>query len=132
MRMIDEDEIALKEKPEDAKYIKNITSKAQNAQLIILKFISRCTTYNGTVDGRETPVQRLLFCMRIIYNRPPSRQSEGCLLLHISSTLPWIPGILVISLDQEITIYNLCIHKVKFARFSHYLGTLHTITELQK
>ena len=51
-----------------------------------------CTTHHGTVGGRETPVQGLLLCLRIIYIIPPSRparphqvafydmQGEGCLL----------------------------------------------------
>ena len=62
-----------------------------------VKSIPRHTTYHRTVDGRETPVQRLPFCLRIIYNRPPSspnqvafykmQGSEGRLLLPRSSTI---------------------------------------------
>ena len=37
-----------------------------------VKSIPRRTTYHRTVSGSETPVQRLLVCWRIIYNRPPS------------------------------------------------------------
>ena len=56
-----------------------------------VKSIPRRTTYHGTVDGSETPVQGILFCLRIIYNRSPSRshhdmQGEGSLLLPRTST----------------------------------------------
>ena len=70
-----------------------------------VKSIPRWITYQGTVDGRETPVQGLLFCLRIIYNRPPSRphqvafydmQGEECLILPRSST-----GTLLLDLHPE-------------------------------
>ena len=76
-----------------------------------VKYIPRCTTDNETVDGRETSVQGLLFCLRIIYNMPPSRahpvdfydmQGEWCLLLPRSST-----GTLLLDLRPE-TWYTFC------------------------
>ena len=58
-----------------------------------MKSIHMRTTYHGTVDGREIPVQGLLLCLRIMYNRPHQvdfydMQGEGCtcILLARSST----------------------------------------------
>ena len=41
-----------------------------------VKFIPRHTTYHRTVGGWETPVQGLPFCLKIIYNGPPSRPHQ--------------------------------------------------------
>ena len=76
-----------------------------------VKSIPRCTTYHETVDGRDTSVQGPLFCLRIIYNIPPSRphqvdfyemQGEWCLLLPRSST-----GTLLLDLRSEAR-YSFC------------------------
>ena len=95
--MIDEDEVGLKEKL-DSQFCYHWqlqTRKPAGSSLPVcscewLKSTPRRTTYRGTVDGRETPVQGLLFCLRMIYNGPPSRphhiacyamQGDGYLLL---------------------------------------------------
>ena len=84
MRTIDEDKIVLKEKPEDVRSIKirpeapGLRAKDLIPNLAIIDHHSLegpgrgCTTYHGTVDGRETPVQGLVF-LRIINNGPPSK-----------------------------------------------------------
>ena len=94
--MIDEDEVGLKEKPEDTRYIKirreapGVWAKdlipnfaiigncrLRNGQVVTPWRILgggelRLATYHGTVDVRETPVQGLPFYLKIIYNGPPS------------------------------------------------------------
>ena len=70
-----------------------ILSLSENADSKMGRVVTAWRVH-GTVDSRETPVQQLQFCLRFIYNRPPSRphqvtfydkQEEGCLLLPRSS-----------------------------------------------